>query len=76
MPTTYTIRIANTGETFSPGQQNGPLWEKALEAGHRTTYRVCLCLADRALGIACDEALVQPMRKGLTEELMGSYVRM
>lgn len=31
-------------------------------------------LAERAIGIACDEALVQPMRKGLAEVLVGYRV--
>ena len=40
----------------------------ALEAALATLRRN---LAERAPGIACDQALVQPMRKGLTEVLLG-----
>lgn len=43
MPEIYTVKIVNTGEIFSPSEQKGPLWEKALEASRGITHAVCLC---------------------------------
>jgi len=46
MPTSYTIKIANTGETFRSSEQDSALWQAALAGGHRITHGICLCLRD------------------------------